>query len=368
MPDAWDPQQYDRFKAERSAPFHDLVALVEPPAPGARLADLGCGTGELTATLVDDGAGRAGRHRLLRRHAGRRPRRGPAARCASSWATWPPPAGWAAWTSSLANASLHWVPDHEAVLARWVALLAPGGQLAVQVPANVDHPAHLAADEVAHEAAVRSTRWAVMSPRTRCHVLARALRRGARRARLHPPARPAPGLRAPPGRTADVVEWVKGTPLTRFRDPPGRCRRLAAFVAALPRAPAGGARRPGALLLHVQADPDVGPDRARLRLPAEAASIGPAGRPARMAGVGIDRGRLAALRADEDQRFVDEHPASAALAAEARPAPARRRADAVDDPLARRLPALLRPRRRRPLHRRRRPRRTSTSASATPAP
>ncbi len=34
--------------------------------------------------------------------------------------------------------------------------------------------------------------------------------------------------------------------------------------------------------------------------------------------VGIDRDRLARLRASEDQRFVDSHPASAALAAEAR--------------------------------------------------
>ena len=51
----------------------------------------------------------------------------------------------ATWTSAgdhdlvFANASLHWVPDHPAVLARWWAALAPGGQLAVQVPSNADH-------------------------------------------------------------------------------------------------------------------------------------------------------------------------------------------------------------------------------------
>ena len=51
----------------------------------------------------------------------------------------------------VANAALQWVPDHAAVLAHWADHLASGGQIAVQVPANVDHPSHVVADEVAHE-------------------------------------------------------------------------------------------------------------------------------------------------------------------------------------------------------------------------
>jgi trans-aconitate 2-methyltransferase len=47
------------------------------------------------------------------------------------------------------NAALHWVPDHASVLARWRDALRPGGQLAVQVPANADHPAPQAAARVA---------------------------------------------------------------------------------------------------------------------------------------------------------------------------------------------------------------------------
>ena len=27
--DRWNPEQYNRFQAEREAPFHDLAALVE---------------------------------------------------------------------------------------------------------------------------------------------------------------------------------------------------------------------------------------------------------------------------------------------------------------------------------------------------
>ena len=48
--DAWDPAQYERFRAERARPFVDLLALVRP-RPGMRVVDLGCGTGELTARL-----------------------------------------------------------------------------------------------------------------------------------------------------------------------------------------------------------------------------------------------------------------------------------------------------------------------------
>jgi trans-aconitate 2-methyltransferase len=48
--DPWDPASYERFAAERNAPFFDLLALVRP-IPGGRAADLGCGTGALTAEL-----------------------------------------------------------------------------------------------------------------------------------------------------------------------------------------------------------------------------------------------------------------------------------------------------------------------------
>ena len=41
----WRPEQYEKFRDERSAPFFDLMAMVRP-LPGGRVVDLGCGTGD----------------------------------------------------------------------------------------------------------------------------------------------------------------------------------------------------------------------------------------------------------------------------------------------------------------------------------
>ncbi len=49
---AWNPEVYDQFKEERSAPFFDLLKLVESRTE-ISVIDLGCGTGELTSKLLD---------------------------------------------------------------------------------------------------------------------------------------------------------------------------------------------------------------------------------------------------------------------------------------------------------------------------
>ena len=153
--DQWDPEVYERFKAERDRPAHDLYAPLGP-TPGGRAVDLGCGPGHLTAALAErlDAAEVVGidsSPAMLARaaaHADDRTRfeLGDLA----SWGDPRHPVDVIA-----ASASLHWVPDHPTVLARWTAALRPGGQLAVQVPANADHPSHLVAAEVANEVAYR---------------------------------------------------------------------------------------------------------------------------------------------------------------------------------------------------------------------
>ena len=47
----WDPGQYLRYAGERGRPFFDLLARVGAEEPGY-VADLGCGPGNLTATLA----------------------------------------------------------------------------------------------------------------------------------------------------------------------------------------------------------------------------------------------------------------------------------------------------------------------------
>ena len=218
MTDAWDPRQYDRFKAERSAPFFDLAALVEPPPPGARVADLGCGTGELTASLL----GRWQPSELIGLDSS------PAMLAQAAAVAGGPlrfvegdladPRLEGPFDVLLSNAALQWVPDHAAVLARWTARLAPGGQVAVQVPANVDHPAHVAADEVAHEPPFFDALDGDVPPDTVHHVcrpeayagLLDALGFGRQHVRLQVYGHQLAS-------TADVVEWTKGTSLTRFR-------------------------------------------------------------------------------------------------------------------------------------------------------
>jgi trans-aconitate 2-methyltransferase len=152
---AWDPAQYERFKDERSRPFFDLLGLVTPVANG-RVVDLGCGTGELTRALhhrvgAAETLGVDLSPEMLARSAafageGLRFERGDAATFAAT----------DAYDVVFSNAALHWIPDHPALLRRLTAALRPGGQLAVQVPANHDHLSHWVARAVAEELAPMS--------------------------------------------------------------------------------------------------------------------------------------------------------------------------------------------------------------------
>jgi trans-aconitate 2-methyltransferase len=114
------------------------------------------------------------------------------------------------------NAALQWVPDHEELVPRLWRALAPGGQLAFQVPANTDHVAHTIAAELAEEEPWKSALGthaarplSILAPETYALVLARL---GARRQHvrlqvyLHRLAEP-----------AEVAEWTRGTLLTYYR-------------------------------------------------------------------------------------------------------------------------------------------------------
>jgi trans-aconitate 2-methyltransferase len=215
----WDPGQYERFKAERSQPFWDLFQLVRTGGGKlARCVDLGCGTGELTAQA----AARWGCERMLGVDSS-------ASMLAEAEQFESPTVRFelgdiARWTGDghhdlvFSNAALQWVPDHRAVLARWAAALRPGGQLAVQVPANADHHSHLASAAVAGTEPFRSAMGGdvppdpvavdVLRPEEYAELLFE-LGFGEQHVRLQV----YPHVLASSG---DVVEWTKGTSLTRF--------------------------------------------------------------------------------------------------------------------------------------------------------
>jgi trans-aconitate 2-methyltransferase len=117
----------------------------------------------------------------------------------------------------LSNAALHWVGDHEVVLARWRESLREGGQVAVQVPTNPDHTSHVLARALAEEEPFASAFHGgpppdpvlnVLPPEQYATVLDRiGFDPQLVRLQVYPHHLDS---------TADVVEWVKGSNLTRF--------------------------------------------------------------------------------------------------------------------------------------------------------
>ncbi|XXF77364.1 methyltransferase domain-containing protein [Myxococcaceae bacterium GXIMD 01537] len=144
----WDPSQYGLFRDARKRPFFELLARVEVTAP-ARVADLGCGTGDLTRVLAErwPGARVVGvdSSEAMVAEAQRRVIPGRLRFELADLGQWRPPGPLDVLVS---NAALHWLPDHAALLGRLVGLLAPGGVLAFQVPANFEAPSHRHVDEV----------------------------------------------------------------------------------------------------------------------------------------------------------------------------------------------------------------------------
>lgn len=211
--DAWNPTQYERFRDERTQPFHDLVALVRR-APGMRVVDLGCGTAELTSRLHEtlgarETLGLDSSPAMLEKA---RARAGGGLRIEQADIADFRADG--AFDLVFSNAALHWVPGHEDLFRRLADALTPEGQLAVQVPANFDHASHTVAAAVAAEDPFRDALGgvshgnAVLAPEAYAGLLHRLGFR-AQHVRLQVYAHV---LDAPAG----VVEWVRGTLLTAY--------------------------------------------------------------------------------------------------------------------------------------------------------
>jgi trans-aconitate 2-methyltransferase len=156
----WDPAQYLRHAGHRARPFADLLARV-PALPGdpPRIADLGCGPGNVTALLAERWptariTGYDNSPEMLAQaetHAGPTTGGGRLDFAHADARTWKPTEPH---DLIISNATLQWVPGHAGRFAAWVAALKPGGTLAFQVPGNFGSPSHRLMRELAH-----SARW-----------------------------------------------------------------------------------------------------------------------------------------------------------------------------------------------------------------
>jgi len=146
----WDPQQYLRHAAHRSRPFHDLLGRIPAlPARGRppRVADLGCGPGNVTALLADRWpdahiTGYDNSPDMLRTaagHAGPTPGGGSIDFRHADIAQWAPAEPY---DLIVSNAALQWIPGHSDSFPAWTDGLVPGGTLAFQVPGNFNAPSH----------------------------------------------------------------------------------------------------------------------------------------------------------------------------------------------------------------------------------
>lgn len=138
---AWNPEVYNQFKSERSAPFYDLLALLKVE-PGLEAIDLGCGTGELTAKLADTLPGS-----LVLGVDSSEEMLGNSLKADGSTLNFEcitiekqleKPQQW---DVVFSNAALQWVPDHEALFPQIISKIKSGGrpsggQLLVQMPAQ----------------------------------------------------------------------------------------------------------------------------------------------------------------------------------------------------------------------------------------
>lgn len=211
MTSPWNPAQYHRFQNERSQPFFDLLALVEP-CPGGTAIDLGCGTGELTKILHE----RAGASKTLGLDSSESMLSKTAEHTGNGLTFEQGDIGSLRGSFDLvfSNAALQWLNGHETLIPEIASHVKPGGQFAFQVPANADHPSHLVAHAVAKEEPFAtalggySRDWPVLAPERYAEILD-GLGFGELTVRLQVYGH---HLDSSEG----VIEWVKGTLLTDY--------------------------------------------------------------------------------------------------------------------------------------------------------
>jgi trans-aconitate 2-methyltransferase len=146
---SWSATQYTKFEDERSRPVRDLLAQVLNQTVNLA-ADIGCGPGNSTELLQArfPNAAVIGIDSSLNMIEAARKRLPTIRFEVDDIASWRHPGSF---DLILANAVLQWVPDHASLLPKLLGKLAPGGSLAVQIPDNLNEPAHRLMREIAEQ-------------------------------------------------------------------------------------------------------------------------------------------------------------------------------------------------------------------------
>jgi trans-aconitate 2-methyltransferase len=232
---SWSAKQYSAFEDERTRPVRDLLAAL-PDLEAHSVIDLGCGPGNSTEVLAArfPGAAVKGLDSSPDMIAAAR-RRLPQTQFSicgiEEWQDTGP------FDVILANAVMQWVPDHARVFPALVSKLSLAGALAIQMPDNLDVPAHQVMRETAAAgpwagvlAAAAASRTPIGSPRDYYEMLRPVCSRvDVWRTTYHHPLA---------GGAAGIVEWFKGSGLRPFLEP----LDAAARAAYLERYTAGVAR------------------------------------------------------------------------------------------------------------------------------
>ncbi len=213
---SWSSKQYVAFEDERTRPVRDLLNAV-PVRDVVSAIDLGCGPGNSTEVVVArfPAASVSGLDSSADMIEAARKRLPKCQFAITSIETWNGPGPF---DIILANAALHWVSNHASLLPRLTGFLSDHGSLAIQMPDNLNEPAHRLMREIAAQhpwadklakstgerATVESADWYYSLLRPLCS------RVDIWRTTYHHPL--AGGANA-------VVEWFKGSGLRPFLSP-----------------------------------------------------------------------------------------------------------------------------------------------------
>ncbi|KQM57359.1 methyltransferase domain-containing protein [Chryseobacterium sp. Leaf201] len=146
---AWNPELYDQFKKERSAPFFDLLKLVIP-RDNLNVIDLGCGTGELTSELlnylpgseitgIDSSSEMLEKAKPFETDRLKFYQRSIEEQLESD----------ETFDLVISNAAIQWCGHHEKLFPEIISKINKGGQLAVQIPSNHEFIVHQLLKKVA---------------------------------------------------------------------------------------------------------------------------------------------------------------------------------------------------------------------------